>query len=191
MPDTATVHPLTPDRFPDLEALFATGGEARDCWCMYWRVTPKGWDAGSGETRRAAFRDRVAAGPPPGLLAYRGAEAVGWVQVTPRAEVPRFNRARSAKPSPPDADLNSVWALSCFYLRKDARRRGLMTVLAREACAFAARHGAAAVEAAPITPRRPLMWGEGYVGIASALERAGFLVVETRTDLRSLMRWVP
>jgi len=116
---------------------------------------------------------------------------VGWVQVTPRAEVPRFNRARSAKPSPADADLSVVWAISCFYMRRDARGRGLMTTLARAACGFAAGQGAQAVEAAPIAPRRRLLWGEGYVGLRSALERAGVVEVEKRTDLRSLMRWTP
>ncbi len=191
MEEVVTVHPLTPERFADLEALFQTSAETRACWCEYWRQTPKGWTACSNDDRRQVLRARVEAGPPPGLLAYREGAAIGWVQVTPRAEVPRFNRARSAKPSPPDADLAAVWAVSCFFLRRDARMRGLMTVLAREACAFAARHGARAVEAAPIAPRRPLIWGEGYVGIRSALERAGFAEVEKRTDLRSLMRWVP
>lgn len=191
MTDGVTLQPLTPDRFADLEALFQTNGETRGCWCQYWRQTPKAWTACSAEERRRAFRAQVEAGPPPGILACRDGEAVGWVQVTPRVDVPRFNRARSAKPSPPDADLAAVWAVSCFFLRKDVRKQGLMTVLAREACAFAARHGAQAVEAAPIAPRRPLIWGEGYVGIRSALERAGFMEVEKRTDLRSLMRWVP
>jgi len=191
MGDDVTVHPLTPDRFGDLEALFATGSEPRGCWCLYWRQTAKEWDACDAEGRHDAFRARVEAGPPPGLLAYRDGEAIGWVQVTPRADVPRFNRARSAKPSPADADLGTVWAVSCFYLRKDARGQGLMTTLARHACAFAARHGAQAVEAAPIAPHQPLIWGEGFVGLRSALERAGFAQVEQRTKLRSLMRWTP
>ena len=37
-----TLHPLTPERWPDLEALFMARGcsEARRCWCMYYRVKP-------------------------------------------------------------------------------------------------------------------------------------------------------
>jgi GNAT superfamily N-acetyltransferase len=191
MAEEFAFHPLTPDRFDDLAALFENDGTTRGCWCMYWRIGSKGWKSGSAEARRAAFRERVETGPPPGLLAYRGVETVGWVQITPRADIPRFNNARTARPTPPDADLGRVWAISCFFMRKDVRGRGLMTALAREACSFAAAHGADAVEAAPIEPRRPLIWGEGYVGIASALERAGFGVVERRTDIRSLMRWTP
>ncbi|MEO1090526.1 MAG: GNAT family N-acetyltransferase [Pseudomonadota bacterium] len=191
MTDDFDCHPLTPDRFGALEALFATDGVTRDCWCMYWRVRAKDWKAGSGSARHRAFRDRIEVGPPPGVLAYRSGEAVGWVQVTPRSDVPRFNGARSAKPNAQDTDLDQTWAISCFFLRKDVRRQGLMTDLARAACAFAAERGAQAVEAAPIAPRRPLIWGEGYVGITSALQRAGFSTIEQRTELRTLMRWTP
>ncbi|MBB4266122.1 GNAT family N-acetyltransferase [Roseospira visakhapatnamensis] len=191
MDGAITFHPLTPDRFADLESLFGTSATTRNCWCVYWRQTWKEWNAGCGDDRREALRARVGAGPPPGILAYRDGEAIGWVQVTPRADVPRFNRARSAKPSPAETDLDAVWAISCFFLRKDARGQGLMTALTREACAFAARQGAQAVEAAPVTPHRPLTWDDGYVGIASALERAGFTLVEKRSERRSLLRWVP
>ena len=186
-----TFHPLTPDRFDDLAALFDSDGIARGCWCMHWRGSARDWKAGDAAARRQAFRDRVAAGPPPGILAYRDGAAVGWVQVSPRAEVPRFNAARSARPSPPDADLETVWAVSCFFLRKDVRGQGLMTALARAACGFAAGCGARAVDAAAIAPRRPLIWGDGYVGIVSALQRAGFVAIERRTELRILMRWTP
>ena len=184
-------HPLTPERLDDLEALFNSDGITRSCWCMHWRHSAKEWKSSSGQDRRLAFRACVETGPSPGILAYRGGEAVGWVQVTPRIDVPRFNKARSARPSPADADLGAVWAVSCFFLRKDVRGQGLMTTLAEAACAFAARCGARVVEAAPISPRRPLIWGDGFVGITSALQRAGFELVEKRTDLRSLMRWTP
>lgn len=181
---------LTPSRWPDLERLFAGDGITRGCWCMWWRMAAPEWRAADADARRAGFLARVEAGPPPGLLAYRGGDPVGWVQVTPRADVPRFNRARTAKPVE-GADLAAVWAVSCFFLRKDARRQGLMTALARAACRHAAGQGAAAVEAAAIELRRKPVWGEGYVGIVPALERAGFRAVERRSPTRVLMRWVP
>ena len=58
-----------------------------------------------------------------------------------------------------------------------------------------ASNGATAVEAAARRPRpdpeAPLAWGEGFVGLVPALERAGFAAVEDRTPLRVLMRWTP
>lgn len=184
-------HPLTPDRWNDIAVLFGPKGASDGCWCMYWRVTAGDWKAGSGDERQAAFRDRVHAGPPPGILAYDGGRPVGWVQVTPRADIPRFNRTRTGKPASADADLDGIWALSCFFIARDRRHSGLMAELARAACRFAAERGAVAVEAAPIEPQRPLMWGEGFVGIASALCAAGFREIERRTPIRPLMRWTP
>jgi hypothetical protein len=56
------------------------------------------------------------------------------------------------------------------------------------AVAFAARSGAAAVEACPIDVRRRLVWGEGYVGVASVFREAGFEEVARRSPTRPLMR---
>ncbi len=184
------VEPLTADRFSDLEALFEGDANTRGCWCMWWRVRASDWQKNDRAELRASFKRRVEAGPPPGLLLYDGERAAGWVQVTPRADVPRFDRTRSARPPKNDAAAG-VWLVSCFFLRKDVRGRGLMEALARAACAYAASQGAVAVDAAPIAPRRPLVWGEGYVGIRSTLERAGFVALEQRTELRALMRWTP
>ena len=35
-------HPLTPDRWADLEALFRPRGAVGGCWCMWWRYRIKG-----------------------------------------------------------------------------------------------------------------------------------------------------
>lgn len=193
MPDS-DIHPLAPARLADMQALFETDSIARNCWCMHWRMAAKDWKTVRPPERRAAFAERVRTGDgadlPPGLLAYRDGAPIGWVQICPRAEVPRFNSARTAKPDP-GADLGRVWALSCFFIAAPARGQGLMEALARAACAHAAAHGATAVEAAAIRPRRDLTWGEGFVGIASALARAGFETVEERGEVRSFMRWRP
>jgi hypothetical protein len=122
--------PLTPNRDRDLATLFETDGVTRNCWCMWWRLKASEFDGMKRPGRERSFRARIAEGPPPGLLAYDDV-AVGWVQVTPRSELPRFNRSRIAKPQGPD--IEGVWAVSCFFVRKDHRRSGLMTALARSA----------------------------------------------------------
>ncbi len=33
------IHPLTPDRWDDLETLFGPRGAYVGCWCMFWRVS--------------------------------------------------------------------------------------------------------------------------------------------------------
>lgn len=183
-------HPLIPDRWDAFADLFESDGITRGCWCLWWRVSARGWREDDAAGRRSAFRAAVEDGPAPGIVAMDGGRAVGWVQATPRAAVPRFNGARTGRPVA-GTDPERVWALTCFFVRKSHRGTGLMTALAEAACRHAAAQGATAVEAAPIAPNRELVWGEGYVGIAPALARAGFAEVERRTPRRPLMRWTP
>jgi hypothetical protein len=96
--------PVTPDRVEDLARLFQTDGEPRRCWCMWWRLSGAEIRKTTRDGREAAFRARIADGPAPGLLAYEGGEPVGWVQVTPRAAPPRFNRSHIARSSDREAE---------------------------------------------------------------------------------------
>ena len=184
------IKPLTPERWDDLVALFgpergATGG----CWCMYWRSegSQKAFYELPREARRDAFAQRVAAGPPPGLIAYDDGVGVGWVSVGPRAEYPRFNRTKASVPEP-GLDLLSTWAINCFFIRKSHRGSGLMKALVAAAVAFARDQGAASIDAAPLDVSRKLVAGEGYVGVASAFRDNGFDEVARHSQPRPLMR---
>jgi len=53
---TFEAHPLTPDRWSDLEQLFGRNGAYAGCWCMWWRVAGKDWSAQRGEGNRVAFK---------------------------------------------------------------------------------------------------------------------------------------
>jgi hypothetical protein len=68
--DRPRIEPLTPERWPDFERLFGPNGACAGCWCMWWRLPRKAFDAGAGEGNRTAFRAIVETGPRPGLLAY-------------------------------------------------------------------------------------------------------------------------
>ena len=50
---------------------------------MYWRIG-SAYRKRPREKNKAAFREVVKHGPPPGLLAFDGDVAVGWCQLTPR-----------------------------------------------------------------------------------------------------------
>ena len=182
--------PLTPDLWPVFEPFFAAQSETNNCWCMWWRLPSQEIVARNRDALRRAFQQRVEDGPPPGVLAFENDTPVGWAQVTPRADVARFNKGRVSKPDE-DADLDRVWAVSCFFVARSHRRSGLMTGLAEAACAHAEARGAAAVEAAALKPRPELQRSDGFVGLVPALERAGFRTVEDRSAVRVLMRWTP
>ena len=70
------IRPLTPDLWPALEDLFGVNGAVGGCWCMYWRIG-RAIRKNPGTENKAAFREIVEQGPPPGLLAFDGEVAVG------------------------------------------------------------------------------------------------------------------
>jgi hypothetical protein len=81
-----TIRRLTPDLWPALEDLFGASG-AVGCWCMYWRIGRAIRKRPRAENK-AAFKEVVTRGPPPGLIALAGDVAVGWCQLTTRDAVP-------------------------------------------------------------------------------------------------------
>src|SRR5262245_60230518 len=96
-----TVRPLTPSRWPDLEDLFGPDkGANSGCWCMWPRLSGADFEALSKEQRKKAFKSCVAAGPAPGLLLYEKGQAIGWVAVSPRTDVIRFEKARNSALEP-------------------------------------------------------------------------------------------
>lgn len=184
------IHPLGPERWDDLVDLFGPErGACAGCWCMWPRVRGVDFTAMSKPARREAFRALVAAGPPPGLLAYDGDAAIGWVAVGPRGSVRRFDGAKVSKPPEGEPALSeTTWAITCFFVRPGHRRRGLMQPLASAAIAFARENGARAIDVCPVETDRPLAWGGAFVGVASRIRPLGFVEIARRSPTRPLLR---
>ena len=91
-------HPLTPERWADFEKLFGKCGAGGCCWCMWWRLPKREFDAQKGEGNRRAMKAIVDSGLVPGILAYHEGQPVGWCSVAPREEFPRLERSRILKP---------------------------------------------------------------------------------------------
>jgi GNAT superfamily N-acetyltransferase len=175
------IRPLTPDLWAALEDLFGPNGACHGCWCMYWLIGST-YRTRSRARNKAAFREIVKRGPPPGLLAFDGDTAVGWCQLTPRAALPWLNRAWRLKLEDPVP----VWSLSCFYVRKGYRRRGVTSALTAAALKIARRAKAPALEAYPLAAElRPSASSTGY---ASTFARAGFKAVARHVPPRPIMR---
>lgn len=193
MPETAgrsptgfAVHPLTSDRWADLEKLFGPRGAVGGCWCMWFRLPRSQFAQDAGDANRASFRELVAGGTVPGLLAYAGGEAVGWCAVEPREAYPALARSRVLAP----VDAAAVWSITCFFVTRTARRHGVMAVLLRAAVAHAARQGATVVEGYPVEPRDGRIPDAfAYTGLAAAFRAAGFVEVARRGATRPIMRY--
>lgn len=176
------VEPLTSRLWPAFSELMDEGGPSRRCWCMYWRIGAT-YGKCSPDRNRAAFRDVVAHGRPPGLVAMDGPTAVGWCQVTARDDLPALDRPWRLR----RVDDSPVWCISCFYVRKDWRHRGVMTALIEAAAAFARGQGAPAVEVYPIDAQvSPSATSTGY---ADTFTRLGFTEVARRSPERPIMRF--
>jgi GNAT superfamily N-acetyltransferase len=182
------VRPLTRARWRDLETLFGEQGACMGCWCMYWRLPRKEWDAARGKKAKALFKKRVERGPPPGLIAYAGREPVGWVQAGPRADAPQWNGVRRVSAPLADAPATDgrVWAATCFFVKAGWRGKGVSTALLKGAIALARANGARIIEACPIEGEASA--GARYVGAASTFARAGFKEVARRKENRPLVR---
>jgi GNAT superfamily N-acetyltransferase len=177
-----TIKPLTPERWPALVDLFGRLGACNGCWCMYWRIG-SAYRKASSEKNKSAFREVVKRGPPPGLLAFEGDLAVGWCQLTPRDALPCLDRVWRLE----RVDQLPVWSISCLYVRKGYRRRGVTAALIAAAVKAARRAKAPAIEAYPFDATvSPSATGTGY---ASTFARAGFETVARRVRARPIMRY--
>ncbi len=184
---TFTVHPVTPDRWGDLERLFGPNGANSGCWCMWNRQTNQEFEQHHGADNHAALAEIVTAGPPPGLLAYDGDEPVGWVSVGPREAYGRLQRSPVTRP----VDDTPVWTINCFVVGRRHRGRGVAQRLLEAAVEYAAGQGAQAVEGCPVDPATERIdSGSAWKGLASMFEEAGFVEIARRSETRPLMRKV-
>ena len=181
-----TFAPLTPSRWDELVTLFGRRGACGGCWCMAWRVPRSRWDERKGPPNKRALRRIVEAGPPPGILAYRAGEPIGWCAVGPREHYPVLARSRVLAP----VDDRAVWSITCLFVRRTERRRGISRRLLRAAIAFACSNGARIVEGYPVEPQRDQADAFVWTGLASAFRGAGFDEVARRSKTRPIMRRV-
>lgn len=178
-------HPLTPERWADLEALFGPRGAYGGCWCMWWRSSRTEFETNKGERNRWALQARVAGGEVPGILLYRDAAPVGWCSVAPRESYPAIVRSPVLRP----VDDTPVWSLPCLFVARGERGEGLALALVEAAVEHARAAGAEAVEAYPTVPRgRELPPVSSFMGVPSLFARAGFVEVARPSPARMIMR---
>ncbi len=166
-----TIEPVTPDRWGDLERFFGPSGAYSGCWCTWFRLSAKAWEEAGNDGRRALMEEVVASGTVPGLLAYDDGTPVGWVAIAPRDEYPRLNRSPHTKP----VDDVPVWSVTCFWIARTHRRRGVATALLDAAVELARTNRAVAVEGYPYDPAtRSVSAADAFMGPMQLFARAGF-----------------
>ncbi len=192
-PMQLTVHPLTPERWPDLEALFNAKGcsVARHCWCMYYRRSGSRGELPAGTTEaqanRAELRAMVDAGESPGLIGYLGRTPVGWVALGPREAYAKLRRSPVMKP----VDDQPVWSIICFVVPAAFRGQGVARALLAGAVAYARKRGVRWLEAYPVDRPDRASDESMWFGAKSMYDAAGFEEVARRKPHRPIVRIHP
>jgi GNAT superfamily N-acetyltransferase len=196
--DSLRIVPANQASWEDLQTVFGTRGTAPICQCQRFKLRPKeSFKWSPVEERAIRLRMQTNVGHPDadttsGLVAYLEGEPVGWCAVEPRTEytgllrvyrVPWVGRSE-------DKTDNSVWAVTCFFVRAGFRGRGITYELARAAVDFARERGARAVEGYPMItqPGQEVIWDEVLVGTRSIFADAGFTEISRPTLRRLVMR---
>jgi GNAT superfamily N-acetyltransferase len=184
-----TVEAVDKTRLSDLDILFGSDDVADRCWCMWFIIAVKDFHAAGRNGNRASLARLATESPTPvGLIAYDDGAPAGWCAVGPRARYERALNTPTLKGRDPAED-SSVWLVPCFFVRGDARRRGVSTALLDAAVRLAADHGAAAIEGFPLAGTKTRSGGSDFMtGVEPLFASSGFVPVRRPSDNRVVMR---
>lgn len=181
-----TFRPLSKETWKAFETLFGPRGACGGCWCMTWRLMKNEFEASKGEENRKKIHRIMARGEPVGVIAFDGDAAVGWCAVAPREKYVRLEKSRVLK----SVDDRPVWSVSCFFIAKAYRGKGLSVKLLKAAVDYAASFGATIIEGYPVEPKGTKMPDVfAWTGILSSYLRAGFVEEQRHSPARPIVRY--
>ncbi|HEX7846888.1 MAG TPA: GNAT family N-acetyltransferase [Chitinophagaceae bacterium] len=178
--------PLDAGTWDAFVELFGEKGACGGCWCMTWRLTAAEFEKQKGAANKKAIQQLTKKNKPIGVLAFLNEKAIGWCAIAPREEYKRLETSRIMKP----IDDKPVWSVSCFFIQKEFRNKGLSSQLLKAAIAFAKKNGATIVEGYPQEARKGKMPDVfAWTGLSASFIKAGFKEVERRSETRPIMRY--
>ena len=181
------IRDCTPDRWDDVVAVFEGPGDPGRCWCQ-WFYRGARVEREFADRNRSALRSQVAERVP-GVLGYLDGVPSGWCAVAPRPTYTRLARSRVLAGVPADEMADpAVWSVTCFVVRRTARRRGLSGALLAGAVDLARRGGAGVVEGYPVDVAPPAPAAGLYPGPLPVFLRAGFTEVRRTPQGRPVVR---
>ena len=138
--------PLTVKTWPAFARLVEKhNGIFGGCWCISFHLEP-GEKRHGAAAYRAMKRTLVREGRAHAALVFDGADAVGWCQFGPTAELPNI---RSKKTYEEGLQELPDWRITCFFIDRERRGEGIATLALREALRYIAQSGGGTVEGYP------------------------------------------
>ena len=98
-------HPLTLERWSDIEKLFGEHGACGGCWCMWWRLKYTDFMRQRGKENKEAMKQIVESGKVPGILTYNEKQPIAWCSIGRREAYIRLETSRNIK----RIDEKRVW----------------------------------------------------------------------------------
>jgi hypothetical protein len=153
------------------------------CWCLGFHEEGRP-GIHTPEQRRALKERRVREGRAHAALVFDGEQCVGWCQFGPTEELPRIKHQKAYREG-----LRELpdWRITCFFVGRTHRHRGVADTGLAGALAEIARLGGGTVESYPEdTDGRKVSGSFLHNGTVAMFERHGF----TRGRQIGKHRWV-
>jgi GNAT superfamily N-acetyltransferase len=181
---TFVVRPLGADTWDAYARMMERhNGVFGGCWCTWFHTMPseKTYDA---DQNRALKERLVREGRARAALVFDGDEAVAWCQFGTPDQLPNIHHRKQYDA---ERDLEPDYRITCIFVDKKYRRRGLTAIALRGALELIAQGGGGVVEGYPHDT-------EGkktsvlYNGTRTLYEREGFSYVRAKGTRNCVMR---
>lgn len=180
------IHAFDASRWSDFEALLGERGGCGGCWCMSWRLKRSVFEQQKGKINKLAMRLLVEQNEKVGILAYIDGKPIGWCAVAPREAYLRLENSKVWK----RIDNVPVWAITCFFIAKPYRRKGISLELVKGAINYCQANNVKVIEGYPVVPyAKSIPDAFAWTGIPNVFEKAGFVVAERRSPSKPIMRY--
>jgi len=153
---------------------------------MSWRLKSSDFNKLKGAGNKRAMKHLVDRKEQIGIIAYAGKEPVGWCAVAPREKFIRLENSKVLA----RIDEEKVWSITCFFIKKGFRRKGLSVELLKAVIEFGKKKRVKVLEGYPTVPYNSnIPAAFAWTGIPSAFVKAGFVEAARRSKSRPIMRY--
>ncbi len=158
----------------------------------YQRAKPVGRNLSKAERKAKNKRDKAALvceGRSHAVLVYDGERPVGWCQYGVKDELPRIDAGRNYRNVASPVDVEKLWRITCFFVDKDYRGKGVAKLALKAALESIKRQGGGVVEAYPVVSEKMAAVAEWrWFGTPSMFRREHFRTVAPLGSSLVLMR---